>query len=390
MVTNDPNIARGPQSPPTTPGRPRAERTNGYPTGSDTNTGRGPQPLSNPPTGPRAQMANRYPTGTNATGMARRSQPPPDAPRAPRAMLNNDCPSGTPESWTRGTHSGSRSETNWFIHIGHQQPSPSFIPKRTLAEPSRNADAISQAQSSGSATALNLSSMPPNRSSQVQHRGRCNGESSRSGAFSGGGRSTDRQSGGGPNLDGPINGQRNTRSNGGLTETERTAGASHGRSRTGVNSNNSFRNSALSLIPREDERPSSGRTRSNATMRGGIRGGMNAGGRYQLNSHAGPSNSGRNTADARGRHQETTRAGPSNSGRSTGDIDTFTESMLSIEQEGDKKLLLNTSLSHGMNNQEQDHASQDLRMSNTYSSINSNEPQNSVQVQSTRVRGYNR
>lgn len=81
-----------------------------------------------------------------------------------------------------------------------------------------------------------------------------------------------------------------------------------------------------------------------------------------------------------------------------------------IEQQGDEKLLLNTPSSNGMNNQEQDHASQDPRMSNAYSSINgqkqqhasqdppvpnayssinSNEPQNSVQVKNTQVSGYN-
>lgn len=207
----------------------------------------------------------------------------------------------------------------------------------------------------------------------------------------------DRQSGGIPDPDVTFDDQRYTQRHGHTSEMAERTGLSHGSSRIGGNSNNSFRNSALSLIPRDDERPNVGGTRSNATMRGavrgGMRGGMNVGGRYQLNSHV----------------------GPSNSVRSTSDIDTFTKSMLSlipgvIEQQGDKKLLLNTSSSHGMNNQEQHHASRDPRISisyssingqeqrpalqdpqvsNAYSSINSNEPQNYLQVQNTQVGGYN-
>ncbi|MAD84159.1 MAG: hypothetical protein CL912_14445 [Deltaproteobacteria bacterium] len=92
--------------------------------------------------------------------------------------------------------------------------------------------------------------------------------------------STDRQNGGIPGLDGTFDDQRNTQRNGHVTETERTAGPSHGGSRTG---GYSFRNSALSLISRNDERPSDRRTRSNGPMRGAMRGGMNAEGGYQLN-----------------------------------------------------------------------------------------------------------
>jgi len=315
----------------------------------------------------------------------------------------------------RGSHSGLRSGTNWSVPLGHGKTSPSFVPNRTRAELSRHADAIPQARSRVSAAALNTASMPPNRSSQAEHRGTYNGESSRSGACSGDGMIIDRQTGGIPDPDVTFDDQRYTQRHGHTSEMVERTGLSHGSSRIGGNSNNSFRNSALSLIPRDEERPSVGGTRSNATMRGAVRGGMNVGGQYQPNSHGGPSNSVRNTMDARGRHQETTRAGPSNSGRSTSDIDTYTMSMLSlipgvIEQQGDRKLLLNTSSSHGMNNQEQQHASRDPRMSNAYSSINgqeqrpalqdprvsnayssinSNEPQDYLQVQNTQVGGYN-